>query len=57
MELVSFLFVCYCGLLLRFWLYVTLGTHYTLTREHHFYACTRCIAGRLLAALTPRHTH
>ena len=43
-------FCCGCG-----WCVIP-DTHYTLTRKHHFSACTLYIAHRLLAALTPRHT-
>jgi len=32
-------------------------THTIRTCKHHFPACTLCIAGRLLAVLTARHTH
>ena len=44
-------YCCGCG-----W-YVIPDTQYTLTRKQHFSACTLYIAGRLLAALAPRHTH
>jgi len=44
-------FCCGCG-----WCVIP-DTQYTLARKHHFSARTLYVAGRLLAALTPHHTH